>query len=145
MRTPKPLILVAVAALFALTAAGCGSSDNDNTKTLNQRPIPAVGFTPPSDAGDSGNSGDAEPKRTSSKPAQGTLDSCLNAAKTLPSAESRANARKGCKASYENIKEASKQVEQATSEARKMCEEAARKIDNAEAKAQTLEACRNFD
>jgi hypothetical protein len=146
MRTRLPLIFIALFVLLALAAAGCGDSNPaSNTK---QNAIPESGFTPSSDTGDpssdsskdSGSSNDS-----ASASAQRTVDACMKAAESLPDSDTVAKAKKNCQDSYDNIKESSKKIDEATSEAVARCKEAAKKISNAEAKARVLEACGKFD
>lgn len=132
MRSRLPLILIALTILLAFVATGCGddkSADGDST------PVPALD---PTNTGTTGSNGSA----TAS--AQKTLDKCNQAAEALPDSDKVADAKKRCQDSYDNIKESSAKIDQATSDARAKCEEAAGKIPNEEAKSSALAACAQF-
>ncbi|MGK2877473.1 MAG: hypothetical protein ACSLFF_02675 [Solirubrobacterales bacterium] len=132
MRSRLPLILIALTILFSLAAAGCGDDASDNAT-----PVPS-GATQSTSEGSTGSDGAA------SASAQKILDTCLEAAGALPDADKAADAKKRCQDSYDNIKESSEKIDQATSDARAKCEEAAKNIPNAEARASALEACGKF-
>ena len=73
-----------------------------------------------------------------------TYQACIDAADKLPDASNARDVKKRCKESYENIKDASAKIDQATSDARAKCEDAANKIPNADAKTSALAACAKF-
>ncbi|MBJ7355460.1 MAG: hypothetical protein JHC98_11610 [Thermoleophilaceae bacterium] len=132
MRSRLPLILIALTIVFALVAAGCG---DDKSGSGEVTPVPALDSK---DDGTTGSSGAA------SASAQSTLEKCIEAADALPDKDKAAKAKQACQDSYDNIKESSAKIDQATSDARAKCEEAANKIPNEEAKSSALSACAQF-
>jgi hypothetical protein len=127
MRSRFSFILIALAIPLALVATGCGddkSSSGNSTQSTN--------------SGSTGSNGAA------TESAKKTLEACKEAAEALPDEDRVAKATQNCEDSYENIKDPSAKIDQATSDARAKCEEAAGKIPNEDAKASASAACAQF-
>jgi hypothetical protein len=132
MRSRTSLILIALTMLFAFVATGCG---DDNSTSDGAAP---AGATQSADPGSTGGSGAA----TAS--AQENRDKCLQAASAVADADKAAEAKEACEEAYDQLSEATKKIDQKTSDARAQCEEAANNIPNEEAKANALAACAKF-
>lgn len=132
MRQRLPIFLAALMILPALFVAGCGDDEEPATST----PAPTQTTTTASTGATSGESATESAKRN--------LDNCLKGAEQLPDDSATEAAKKQCQAAYDNIKDATKKVDESVADARKRCLEAAGQIPNEQAKQDALAACDRF-
>lgn len=126
MRQRLPILFACLLFASALVITGCG---DDNATTS-----PAPEATAPTSS--TSDSADAS--------AQRTLDNCVQAADRLPDDTAAAKAKTQCQDAYDSIKDATKQIDEKTAEARENCKQAAESIPDGQAKEDALAACEKF-
>lgn len=127
MRQRLSILLTGLMLLTALVAAGCGDDEDAGSKPAS--PTNETSAT------------DSTGKESAVKDAKRARDECREAAEELPDQDAIDQAKRQCQAAYDNIKAASKAVDDARAQTRENCTKAAEAIPSERAREEALAAC----